>query len=259
MKIGIIGAGNMGGALARGLAASGKFAQEDIRISNRSEGKLIALKNKYPGIFTTTVNQEAVSGADVIVLAVEPNQVPEAMNSITISQSQIFVSLAAGVSASAILEMINDPAACVIKVIPNTAMTVGESMTLICAPNASQDEIDKVESVFSLLGKTLVVADEKLPAATALSSCGIAYAMKFMDASITAGVHMGLTPAESRQMIAQTLAGAAKVILEGETYPAEEMLKVCTPGGLTIKGVKALEDKGFPSAVIAAMISSSGK
>ena len=259
MKIAIIGAGNMGGALARGLASSGKFPEEDILVSNRSEGKLAALKAQYPGIFTTTVNQEAVQNADVIVLAVEPPQVPQVMEGIVVCEGQIFVSIVAGLSFSSIHKMLGNDSVRVFKVIPNTAMTVYESMTLICGQNASPEETATVESIFSPLGKTMEISEEKMAAATALSSCGIAYALKFIDAGITAGVHMGIGPKDSAKLVAQAMAGAAKIILEGDTPPAEEVLKVCTPGGLTIKGVKALEDGGFPAAIINAMIAASGK
>ena len=259
MKIAIIGAGNMGGALARGLVKSGAFPAECVCVANRSEGKLLSLKESFPGMGTTLVNQQAVEGADVVVLAVEPHQVPSAMGSITLSDGQMLISIVAGLSSDSLSEMINDTSVKIVRVIPNTAMTVGESMSIICSTGISESDLETVESVFSPLGKTMRVPVEKMAAATALSSCGIAYALKFLDAGITAGVHMGISPGESKELVAQAMAGAAKIILEGETLPSEEILKVCTPGGLTIKGIKALEDGGFPSAVIAAMTAASGK
>ena len=259
MKIAIIGAGNMGGALARGLAGSGTFPRENICVSNRSEGKLNSLKESFPGIGTTLENQQAVQTADVVVLAVEPHQVSAAMESITLSKGQILISIVAGLSSSSLADMIKNPYVKIVRVIPNTAMTVGESMSIICSTGVSEQDLEIVESIFSPLGKTMRVPEEKMAAATALSSCGIAYALKFLDAGITAGVHMGISPKESKELVAQAMAGAAKIMEEGETLPSEEILKVCTPGGLTIKGIKALEDGGFPSAVIAAMIAASGK
>jgi pyrroline-5-carboxylate reductase len=256
MKTAIIGAGNMGGALAKGLASSGKYSEGDIRVSNRSEGKLLSLKESFPGMVTTLDNREAVKGADVVVLAVKPYLIEGVISGIrsSLSENQIIVSLAAGITLNSISALLPFQAMPVFRVIPNTAMKVGESMTLLCCRDAESEHMNVVEGMFSLLGRTMFIPEKEMDAATALSSCGIAYALKFIEAGMTAGVHMGITPKESKELVAQAMAGAAKIILEGDSHPGEEILKVCTPGGLTIKGVKALEDGGFPSAVIAAMM-----
>ena len=260
MRIAIIGAGNMGGALAGGLAGGGKVSPADIMVSNRSEGKLLALKEKYPEIGTTLSNREAVKGADVVVLAVKPYLVETVLAELesSLRDNMVLVSLAAGISTNDLSSMVPFPSLPVFRVIPNTAMAVGESMTLMCYRNAESCHVDIVDGLFSQLGRVLVVPEKDMAAATALSSCGIAYALKFLEASVTAGVYMGITPKASKELVAQAMAGAAKIILDGDSHPGEEILKVCTPGGLTIKGVKALEDGGFSSAVIAAMVAAKG-
>jgi pyrroline-5-carboxylate reductase len=136
---------------------------------------------------------------------------------------------------------------------PNTAIAFNQSMTLLAEQHAQPEQTEFLMRAFGELGRVSLIPKSKMEAATALASCGIAYALKYIQAGMQAGIELGLYPAEAREMVAQSLHGAASLILQGESHPAVEIDKVCTPGGMTIKGVNALEKAGFPAAVIAAM------
>lgn len=256
MKIAVIGAGNMGGAIVAGLARSRGFNRENISVSNPSTDKLEALAEAYDGIYTTTVNTEAVISADLIILAVKPWLVEKVVREIapTIDFScQMLMSLAAGVTLAQLGEWVGeytDLEPILFRCMPNTAIAVGRSMTFISASGATDDEIDSVRAVFDNLGRADVIPEAMLPAATALCSCGIAYAMRYVRAAQEGGVEMGFYPDRARDYVLQTMLGAVKLMMSTGNHPEVEIDKVTTPGGVTIKGLNAMEEAGFSTAVI---------
>ena len=146
-----------------------------------------------------------------------------------------------------------DPEMPIFRVIPNTAIAERASMTLIACRNATEEQTEAMLGVFNEMGLAMLIEEKQFAAATSLASCGIAYVMKYVQAAMQAGVEAGLRPAEAKKMVAQTLDGAARLLLRDEhTHPAIEIEKVTTPGGITIKGVNSLEHDGFTSAVIKA-------
>ena len=253
MKISIIGAGNMGGAIARGLASGHSIDAKDIYVSNPSNAKLEKLKAEYPEINTTNCNEEIVELADIVILAVKPWKIKEVMKTMNLKKNQILISVAAGIpidelARCASLEM------AIFRVIPNTAISEKASMTLIAGRNACSQQTEQVMNIFNEMGLAIMIDENLLAAGTSLTSCGIAYVMKYVEAGMLAGTELGIRPADSMKMLAQTLEGAAKLLLKDEnTRPALEIEKVTTPGGLTIKGVNQLEKDGFTKAIINAM------
>ena len=140
------------------------------------------------------------------------------------------------------------------RIIPNTAISELESMTLIASNWYTSNEQDQLlEKLFSEMGTAMWIPEEKITAATALSSCGIAYVLKYVQAAMQAGIEMGLYPKDAMNMIAQSLKGAAALLQNNDTHPSVEIDKVTTPGGITIKGVNELDHNGFTSAVIQAL------
>lgn len=243
----------MGGAIARGLAKGSLVRVEDIRVSNPSPGKLEALKAEFPDMQVTADNGEAVAGADIVVLAVKPWMVGEVLNKLQLKETQMLISIAAGIKLGELWQLLEQKGNPLFRVIPNTAISEMQSMTLVSCSQASQEQIQLVLDVFSEMGLAMLIPEEKMAAATAMTSCGIAYALKYIQAAMQAGVELGVRPKDGMRMVAQSLKGAAELILANDTHPSVEIDKVCTPGGLTIKGINQLEHDGFTSALINAI------
>ena len=243
----------MGGAIARGLAKGSLVKVEDIRVSNPSPGKLEALKAEFPDMQVTADNGEAVAGADIVVLAVKPWMVGEVLHKLQLKETQMLISIAAGIKLGELWQMLGQKGNPLFRVIPNTAISEMQSMTLVSCSQASQEQIQLVLDIFSEMGLAMLIPEEKMAAATAMTSCGIAYALKYIQAAMQAGIELGVRPKDGMRMVAQSLKGAAELILANDTHPSVEIDKVCTPGGLTIKGINQLEHDGFTSALINAI------
>lgn len=253
MKVAIIGAGNMGGAIARGMAQGSLIRPVDITVSNPSEGKLRAIKEFNPQIKTTCNNQEAINEADLIILAVKPWFIKGVIEGLTLqTEKQIIASVAAGIPFAEYEQWIGEKAT-IFRIIPNTAISQMQSMTLLASHNASKEQEALLANIFNEMGVAMLIDEKQMGAATALTSCGIAYVLKYIQAAMQAGVEMGIYPKDAARMVAQSVKGAAELILTNESHPSVEIDKVTTPGGLTIKGINELEHGGFTSAIINAM------
>lgn len=243
----------MGGAIARGIVQGSKVKAVDITVANPSNGKLDALKAFNPEINVTNNNQEAIENADIVLLAVKPWLVKSVLENISFdAKKQILVTVAAGVAFTEYCKIIGESAT-IFRVIPNTAISLLESTTLIASYNASKEQEQFMLDLFDEMGLAMIINESQMSAATALTSCGIAYVLKYIHAAVEAGVEMGIYPKDAQKMVAQSVKGAAELLLQNDTHPAIEIDKVTTPGGLTIKGLNELEHAGFSSAIIRAM------
>lgn len=252
MKTAIIGAGNMGGSIARGLAQGTIIPTSEITVSNPSRAKLETLYDAYPEINITQNNEEAILNAKIIVIAVKPWLMEQVMKSLPITQEQIVVSVVSGISFESMSKW--SDAKTLFRLIPNTAISELASMTLISSFNAGKEQEKLLLDIFNEMGLAMLVPESQLAATTSLTSCGIAYVLKYIQAAMQAGVEMGIRPKDAMKMVAQSVKGAAELILNNEdTHPSIEIDKVTTPGGITIKGINELEHSGFTSAVIRAM------
>ncbi|MFV0471999.1 MAG: pyrroline-5-carboxylate reductase [Paludibacteraceae bacterium] len=257
-KIAIIGAGNMGGAIANGLIKGNLILAEDITISDVSD-KLLDKFRQISSLWSlTTSNKSAVKNADIIIVAVKPwlveNVAAEIKNYID-PKKQIIVSIAAGVDFSQLIEFVGSDVT-LFRVIPNTAIEVKESVSTIASLNADDEQIQFVKSIFDELGKTFIVDEQYLNAFMSLSSCGIAYAFRYIRAAMEGGVEMGIYPDVAKEVVVQTLKGAIKLLEENGNHPESEIDKVTTPGGITIKGLNEMEACGFTNAVIKGLLKS---
>lgn len=258
MKITIIGGGNMGGAIVRGLEKGSIFKAEDISVSDVNQDILNTLKKDIPGLNTELGSYGSVPKADIILLAVKPWLVDHIIDRIKFKMDydrQILVSIAAGVNIAALskfLEKQSDDTQIpvIFRVIPNTAIAVRKSVNLISTENASDEQKDLLLRIFNELGKAILLDESKLDAGTALTSCGIAYLFRYVRAAVLAGVEMGFYPKEAQSMIVETMLGAAELLKANGENPETEIDKVTTPGGITIKGLNELEANGFSNAVI---------
>lgn len=252
MKVAIIGAGNMGGAIARGLAQGTIIPASDITVADPSAGTLETLQADYPEMKVTRENPEAVKGADIVILAVKPWLVDPVLSGIELTPRQVLVSIAGGVTFEQLVKCVG-PEQTLFRLIPNIAIDQLESMTLISARNAGKEQEQLMLDIFNELGLAMLIPESQMAATTALTSCGIAYVLKYIQAAVQAGIELGLYPKDARKMVAQSVKGAASLILNKDTHPGVEIEKVCTPGGMTIKGINELEHEGFDSAIIKAM------
>lgn len=253
MKVAIIGAGNMGGAIARGLAKGTIVPAGDIVVSNPSQGKLDRLKAEFPAMGVTHDNRAAAAAADVVIFAVKPWLMKDVVEEAQLRDGQWLVSVAAGVTFADLSGFVGGRRLPLFRVVPNTAISELQSMTLVSSRDATSGQEGLLLDIFAEMGLSMPVPEAKIAAATSLMSCGIAYALKYIQAAMQAGIELGICPKDGMRMVAQSLKGAAELVLGNDTHPAVEIDKVCTPGGYTIRGINELEHAGFASAVIKAM------
>ncbi len=264
MKVAIIGAGNMGGATARGLARGTLVRTEDIMVANPSQGKLDVLKDEYPEICVTHENREAVKDAEVVILAVKPwkiREVIEEIKDVLDYDRQLVASMAAGIGTDRLCEYLERDGCCpvVFQIIPNTAISVMSGMTFITSVGATKEQDDRMVAVFKEMGDAMWVEERLMNAGMALASCGIAYVMRYIRAVTEGGVELGFYAKDAQQVIMQTMKGAVELLAAGGLHPEQEIDKVTTPGGLTIRGLNAMEEAGFTASVIEGLRASVNK
>ena len=248
-KIAIIGGGNLGTAIAEGLIKS-KFAKAtDLIITKRNVTTLTAFEKL--GVTISSDNNLAVKKADIIILAVKPFQVKDVLTAIKkdIRVQQVLVSVVSGIFIEEIREVIKKPLP-VFRAMPNTAIAIRESMTCISYYNATDAHLKYINDLFSTLGRVVTIDEKLMNAATILGACGTAYAMRYIRANIQGGIEIGFDAATASLIAAQTVKGAAELLLQKGTHPEQEIDKVTTPKGCTIAGLNEMEHQGFSSSLI---------
>ncbi len=257
-KIAIIGGGNLGISIAEGLIKSKFCKAGEIAVTRRNPGALVKLAKQ--GVLVQNNNGTAVKGAAIIILAVKPFQVEEAINSFKTSllQGQVLISVATGVSIADIESIVKKKIA-IFRAMPNTAIAIRESMTCICSKNAGEKEENLINRLFSSLGKVVTINEKLMEAATVLGACGTGYAMRYIRASIQGGIEIGFDAQTAALIAAQTVKGAAELLLQNGTHPEQEIDKVTTPRGCTIAGLNEMEHRGFSSSLIRGIITSYAK
>ncbi len=252
-KIGLLGAGNMAEALIRGLLASGTVAPENLRASDSREDRLQEVRETHH-IETTPFNDALVSWADVVVLAVKPQVLPDVLDQVGGALGgKLLISIAAGVTTSNLAAR-SAPGTRVIRTMPNTAAIAQAGATAIAAgPHASAADLDLARNLFEAVGRAVVVAETLLDAVTGLSGSGPAYVMLFIEGLADGGVKAGLPRDIALTLAAQTVFGAAKLLVEQGEHPARLRDMVTSPGGTTITGLAELERVGVRHACISAV------
>lgn len=257
-KITIIGAGNIGTALAKGIIRSGSFDNSNIILTDKRESRISWLREN--GFNATDNNKKAVSGAEIVVISVKPQQFRTVAAEIRdiMAAGQIIVSTVTGITHSEIEAAISEKIPTV-RIMPNTALEICQSMTCISFSGSGNEHKQKIISLFERMGKTLVIPEELMSAATVIGACGIAFALRFMRAMSQGGIEIGFNSEISHLITAQTVKGAAGLILETSHHPEMEIDKVTTPQGITISGLNEMEHQGLSSAVIKGLITSFSK
>lgn len=254
MKIAIIGAGAMGGAIAEGLIKGEMVNNEDITISDPA----IETRKHFAdmGITATPSNQLAAQGADIVCVVVKPwlvEQVLTGLRDVLDYDHQSLVIVAAGVKYDSITAWMSQDGKMIptFLVIPNIAIAQLQSMTFIVPTASTQpQQTEQVKALFDSMGHTLLTDEQHLAAGTTLASCGIAYAMRYIRAASEGGVELGFKANDAKQIVMQTLRGAVELLESSGMHPEQAIDLVTTPGGVTIKGLNEMEHAGFTSAVI---------
>ena len=254
MKIAIIGAGAMGGAIAEGLIKGDYIKNEDITISDPS----VEIRKRFSdkGITATPSNQLAAQGADVVCVVVKPwltEQVLTGISDVLDYEHQLLVVVAAGVKSESIKEWMTKDNKMIplFLCIPNIAIAQLQSMTfLVPAAETTPQHTEQVTALFDSMGHTLLTDEQHLAAGTTLASCGIAYAMRYIRAASEGGVELGFKANDAKQIVMQTLRGAVELLETTGLHPEAAIDLVTTPGGVTIKGLNEMEHAGFTSSVI---------
>ena len=255
MKISVIGAGAMGGSMVKGLLQVDSLRARDITVSDPSAAALAAFKGT--GATLTTNNQEAAAAGDVVVVVVKPWLVKTVLEDIKASldyNRQMLVVIAAGVPSADINDWLSKGNGMLqptlFLAIPNIAIAMKASMTFLVPVNATPRQTDVITEMFDAVGETIITSEKLLPAGTALASSGIAYAMRYLRAASEGGVELGFKASDAQRIVMQTMKGAVKLLQTSGMHPEAAIDLVTTPGGVTIRGLNAMEQAGFTNSVI---------
>ncbi len=255
----ILGAGNLGTAIANGLVESGFYEPEAILLTRRRKHLLKSMREK--GYRIPENNIEAIQMADVLIVAVEPQQINDLLREIgpkLNTERHVLISVVSGVSIRQIRQQIGQPVT-IIRAMPNTAIAIRESMTCIASENGNDEAVKIASDIFAQVGETLIIKEDEMTAATALGACGIAFFLRAIRAASQGGIEIGFHAADAMRIAAQTAKGAASLILKMKKHPEDEIDKVTTPRGVTISGLNQMEYEGFSSAMIRGIVTSAEK
>ncbi len=251
MKIGVIGTGNMGGALMDAFCLD---PQNKLSACNPGQEKLAAVCART-GAEPRDTAAHTAEDTDLILLAVKPNVIPAVLEEIApiVTADQIVVSIAVGLPVSSYQDVLGSDKK-IVRAMPNTPAAVQAGMTAFAfGDNVPEEDRQKVLRLFSLAGETAVLPEHLMNAVSALTGSGPAYVYMFLEAMADAGCMAGLPRAQCYKLAAQTVLGAAEMVLKTGEHPAVLKDAVCSPGGTTIQAVAELESRGMRSAVIEAI------
>ncbi len=250
MNITIIGGGNLGAAIAEGLIVSGFCKPESLTVTRRNTGALKNLKEK--GVTITSDNKSAIKNAEIVILAVKPYNYKEILGELKPALSgrhHTLVSVVTGAWIEQLSAAVGKKLP-IVRAMPNTAIAIQQSMTCLAFADASPEQVEKVQSIFNQLGRTAIIDEKLMDAATVLGACGTAYAMRYIRANIQGGIEIGFDAKTASLIAAQTVLGAAELLLQTGSHPEAEIDKVTTPRGCTIAGLNEMEHQGFSSSLI---------
>ncbi|PWN08118.1 pyrroline-5-carboxylate reductase [Rhodohalobacter mucosus] len=255
----ILGAGNIGCAIADGLARSGEFSPSAITLTRRRTDKLESFENQ--GFRVTSDNLLAVNASKILILCVEPHQLNDLLSEISSALDpgrHLIISVVSGASIQSIQQQIPDGLP-VTRAMPNTAIAIRESMTCICGSENDQKSLEATLQIFDTVGVTRVIREDQMTSATALCACGIAFFLRAIRAASQGGIEIGFDSTEAITMATQTALGAAGLLKAMKNHPEFEIDRVTTPKGCTISGLNQMEHGGFSSAMIRGIVTSSEK
>jgi pyrroline-5-carboxylate reductase len=257
MKIAIIGAGNLGQSIAKGLITTNAITT--LYLTKRHLASISDFEG-YKNVMLTTDNAEAVKHSDIIIFAVQPSQFETILNEIKplLTENHVLISTITGFGISR-MEGIVGPDQFVIRAMPNTAIAVGKSMTCLCSNAKGNGRIKIAEAIFNRLGTSISIPEEQMQAATVVCASGIAFWMRLIRATTQAAIQLGFEAKEAQELAMHTCEGAANLLITNGDHPEQEIDRVTTPKGCTIEGLNEMEHKGLSSSLIQGMVTSFNK
>jgi len=257
MKIAIIGTGNLGKSIAKGLVTNNAITT--LYLTKRHLESLSDFEG-YKNVNLTQDNLEAVQKSDILILAVQPSHLEGILTDIkeVLTEKHVIISTVTGFTIAKIEALIGQEQF-IIRAMPNTAIAVGKSMTCLCSNTQGAKRIKVAEAIFNRLGHSLVIPESQMQAATVVCASGIAFWMRLIRASTQAAIQLGFDAKEAQELAMYTSEGAASLLIQNKKHPEEEIDRVTTPKGCTIEGLNEMEHKGLSSSLIQGMVASFNK
>lgn len=257
MKIAIIGTGNLGTSIAKGLLTNNAVTTLYLTKRNVSE---IQNFETYNNVTITNSNEEAIKNSDILIFAVQPKHLEAILleHKNLLTKNHVLISTITGFSIEKIETIIGKDQS-IIRAMPNTAIAVGKSMTCLCANNQGTKQIETAKAIFNQLGNAMVISENLMQSATVVCASGIAFWMRLIRATTQAAIQLGFDAKEAQELAMFTSEGAANLLIQSGNHPEEEIDKVTTPKGCTIEGLNEMEHKGLSSSLIQGMVASYNK
>jgi len=257
MKIAIIGTGNLGLSIAKGVLHSN--GATSMYMTKRNVASIKEYES-YGNVTVTSDNREAVQNSDILIFAVQPGHFAQILENIKdlLTEKHVIISTITGFSIAK-MESILGTENYLIRSMPNTAISVGKSMTCICANKIGAKRIDLAKAIFNRMGHSLEIPEEQMQAATVICASGIAFWMRLIRATTQGAIQLGFDAKEAQELAMHTCNGAANLLIESGNHPEEEIDRVTTPMGCTIKGLNEMEHQGLSSSLIRGIVASFDK
>lgn len=254
MKIAIIGAGNLGLSIAKGVLHSN--GATTMYLTKRNIDSIRDFE-KYGNVTVTSDNEEAVKQSDVLIFAVQPGHFAKILEDVKhlLTEKHVVISTITGFSISK-MESILGADKYIIRSMPNTAISVGKSMTCICTNEAGKKRTDLAKAIFNRMGHSMEIPEEQMQAATVICASGIAFWMRLIRATTQGAIQLGFDAKEAQELAVHTCDGAAELLIASGNHPEEEIDKVTTPMGCTIQGLNEMEHQGLSSSLIRGIVAS---
>jgi len=257
MKTAILGTGNLGYSIAVGILTQDNFKFKNLYLTKRDTSSLDSW-NKLPKVKISTDNKKAVRFSDVIIIAVQPNQlqgVLEEIKDLVNPKRHTIISVVTGRKINEIESVLGSDIA-IVRSMPNTAISVGQSMTCLSGNAKGKENIDFAKLIFNSLGKTMCIDEDLMQSATVICASGIAFWMRLIRATTQGAVQLGFDAEEAQELAVQTCLGAASLLVKSGNHPEQEIDKVTTPSGCTIEGLNEMEHQGLSSSLIKGLVTS---
>lgn len=257
MKIAIIGTGNLGLAIAKGLITNNAITTLYL---TRRHTDAIQDYSEYKNVFVTSDNVEAVKKSDILIFAVQPAQFEKILQDIKgeLTDKHVIISTITGFQINQIEDVVGKEQF-IIRSMPNTAISVGQSMTCLSSNENGMKRIKIAEAIFNRLGNSIIIPENLMQAATVVCASGIAFWMRLIRATTQAAIQLGFDAKEAQELAMHTCNGASSLLINSGNHPEEEIDKVTTPRGCTIEGLNEMEHKGLSSSLIQGMVASYNK
>ena len=257
MKIAIIGAGNLGCSIAKGLITTNAITS--LYLTKRHIESIQEFED-YKNVTITSNNILAVQQSDILIFAVQPAHFESVLKEVApyLTEKHVLISTITGFEISKI-EAVVGMETFVIRAMPNTAIAVGKSMTCLCSNEVGEKRIKIAEAIFDRLGHTLSIPEAQMQAATVVCASGIAFWMRLIRATTQAAIQLGFDAKEAQELAMYTSQGAASLLITNGDHPEQEIDRVTTPKGCTIEGLNQMEHKGLSSSLIQGMVTSYNK